>query len=192
MSSASASSASSVSSRADDIDGDVGNDGGEQQRGSWGAFRWNTLSHHFSQGGSSSNTNANGGPSSMDFARNFDVSSPTEESPERAHLRPEDASTDTPDEEEFDDEDPLSGAEEGPLLPGLYKALYPFEPEGTAEMALEEDQIVRVVGRGGGVGWAVVVKDEAHGGGHALVPESYLELVQILEEKATEKGDPEP
>ena len=33
-------------------------------------------------------------------------------------------------------------------------------------MALEEDQVVRVVGRGGGVGWAVVVK---LGGGHALV-----------------------
>jgi hypothetical protein len=66
---------------------------------------------------------------------------------------------------------------ERPLLPGLYRALYVFEPEGTAEMALEEDQIVRVIGRGGGVGWAIV----ARGGdeGHALVPEGYLELVSL-------------
>ena len=31
-------------------------------------------------------------------------------------------------------------------------------------MELEENQIVRVVGRGGGIGWAVVV-DERGGGG---------------------------
>ena len=40
--------------------------------------------------------------------------------------------------------------EEPPLLPGLYRALYAFEPEGTAEMRLDEDQVVRVIGRGGG------------------------------------------
>ncbi|PPQ66832.1 hypothetical protein CVT24_008691 [Panaeolus cyanescens] len=93
-------------------------------------------------------------------------------------------------EEEEEDEG------EDQLYPGLYRALYAFEPEGTAEMRLEEDQIVRVVGRGGGVGWAVVVVPEgeevgevnggvgvlvaegAQGGKatrHALVPESYLE-----------------
>jgi len=85
-----------------------------------------------------------------------------------------------------DDDDDDSGryggveeeiGEERPLVPGLYRALYAFEPEGTAEMALEEDQIVRVIGRGGGVGWAIV----ARGGdeGHALVPEGYLELVSL-------------
>lgn len=70
--------------------------------------------------------------------------------------------------------------EEEPLYPGLYKALYAFEPEGTAEMALKEDQVVRVVGRGGGVGWAVVI-DEREGmpDKHALVPESYLEAVRL-------------
>jgi hypothetical protein len=62
-----------------------------------------------------------------------------------------------------------------PLPPGLYRALYAFEPEGLAEMRLVEDQIVRVVGRHGQlpgqpqgaglgeevqVGWAVVVRDE--------------------------------
>lgn len=60
-------------------------------------------------------------------------------------------------------------------MPGLYRALYAFDPEGTAEMALEEEQIVHVVGRGGGVGWAIVEKE---GGGQALVPESYLELME--------------
>ncbi|KAG6329708.1 hypothetical protein ID866_9381 [Astraeus odoratus] len=66
------------------------------------------------------------------------------------------------------------------LLPGIYRALYAFEPEGTAEMKLEEDQLVRVIGRGGGVGWAVVVKDGLKDNGvHALVPESYLEAVTL-------------
>ncbi|KAF8548509.1 hypothetical protein OG21DRAFT_750859 [Imleria badia] len=66
------------------------------------------------------------------------------------------------------------------LFPGLYRALYTFEPEGTAEMKLEEDQVVRVIGRGGGVGWAVVVKDGLKDTGvHALVPESYLEPVRL-------------
>ena len=73
-----------------------------------------------------------------------------------------------------------------PLYPGLYRALYAFEPEGMAEMELKENQLVRVVGRGGGVGWAVVV-DERGGdeeGGkvqvkHTLVPESYLEAVTL-------------
>jgi len=36
------------------------------------------------------------------------------------------------------------------LYPGLYRAMYTFVPEGMAEIALAEDQIVRVVGRGGG------------------------------------------
>ncbi|KAG8218106.1 hypothetical protein J3R82DRAFT_3627 [Butyriboletus roseoflavus] len=72
------------------------------------------------------------------------------------------------------------GEGEPPLLPGLYRALYAFEPEGTAEMKLDEDQLVRVVGRGGGVGWAVVVKDGLKDTGiHALVPESYLEQVRL-------------
>ena len=34
----------------------------------------------------------------------------------------------------------------------LYRALYVFEPEGTTELGLVEDQIVRVVGRGGRFG----------------------------------------
>lgn len=53
--------------------------------------------------------------------------------------------------------------------------MYPFEPEGTAEMALVEDQRVNVLGRGGGIGWVVVLKSN---GEQALVPEGYLELVR--------------
>ncbi|KZT07359.1 uncharacterized protein LAESUDRAFT_758769, partial [Laetiporus sulphureus 93-53] len=74
-----------------------------------------------------------------------------------------------------DDDDGTYPSQDEPLVPGLYHALFAFEPEGTAEMALEEEQVVRVVARGGGAGWAVVVRDE---GGHALIPESDLELVQ--------------
>jgi hypothetical protein len=55
-----------------------------------------------------------------------------------------------------------------------------------AEMESDEDQIVRVVGRGGGIGWAVVVDerggDELEGKvqvKHALVPEGYLEAVRL-------------
>lgn len=85
----------------------------------------------------------------------------------------------------FSDEEGEGDAEgEPPLFPGLYRALYAFEPEGTAEMRLDEDQYVRVIGRGGGVGWAVVVKDGLKDTGvHALVPESYLELVRLDREE---------
>ena len=95
--------------------------------------------------------------------------------------------------------------EEEPLYPGLYRAMYAFEPEGTAEMRLVEDQIVRVVGRGGGVGWAVVVAPDeeteevnsATEGGHrapkhALVPEGYLEPYKLdweVEEEAAAAVD---
>ena len=82
------------------------------------------------------------------------------------------------------------------LKPGLYRALYAFEPEGTAEMALVEDQIVRVIARGGGVGWAIVERPPEQGdgaivgvggfgleaAGQALVPESYLEPYRLDDE----------
>jgi hypothetical protein len=100
--------------------------------------------------------------------------------------------------------------EEIPLRPGIYRALYVFEAEGTAEMSLAEGDLVRVVGSGG-VGWAVVERgwkpdveehlnvegvapekketDEiAENGsgalglaGQALVPESYLEAWELDE-----------
>ncbi|CAL1701996.1 unnamed protein product [Somion occarium] len=155
------SSSSESSSRHSDIDEDAED---EQRHSSWSPFRWNTLSNHFSWGSRSQNDDI-GGPSHTDFERNFDASSPVDESTDQPY--PEDD-----DQDELEDDYPN---EDEPLVPGLYRALYAFDPEGTAEMALEEEQMVRVVGRGGGVGWAIVEKD---GGGHALVPESYLELVQ--------------
>ena len=48
-------------------------------------------------------------------------------------------------------------------------------------MALEEGQVVKIIARGGGVGWAVVEKED---GEHALVPEGYLELVESDEQQA--------
>jgi len=90
-----------------------------------------------------------------------------DESPEA-----EDASEEDDDESDvYDDSfsEPL-----GELIPGLYRALYPFVAEGAAEMDLTEDQLVNVLGRGGGEGWVVVA---AESGRQALVPESYLDFV---------------
>lgn len=131
----------------------------DQRHNSFSAFRWNTLSTHF-WGGKEGDDPENAGPSRTDFDRNFEQSSPTDK------------------DLDGDEDEDVQPSDDEPLIPGTYRALYSFEPEGTAEMALEEEQIVRVIGRGGGVGWAVVEKGD---GGHALVPESYLELVQAAE-----------
>lgn len=140
----------------------------DQRHSSWSPFRWNTLSSHFWGGKSAEQADDSAaGPSRTDFDRNFESSSPGEEES-------------GPEYEDSYDEEYVPPGEE-PLLPGTYRALFPFEPEGTAEMALEEDQIIHVIGRGGGVGWAIV---ETEGGGHALVPESYIELVQAIEMEA--------
>ena len=135
------------------------------------------------------NAGAAGFPSRMELDRNF------------LEGDSDDADLDD-DEDEYEDDDTTGlvppddvddDYEEDALYPGLYRALYAFEPEGTAEMRLVEDQVVRVIGRGGGVGWAVVIDDkgtaeaaEAEGvpsdlvaPKHALVPESYLEPVQL-------------
>ncbi|KAJ3871640.1 hypothetical protein F5051DRAFT_423086 [Lentinula edodes] len=106
------------------------------------------------------------------------------------------------------EDDSLDSIGEGELIPGQYRALYSFEPEGPSEMKLTEGDIVMVVGRGGGGGWAVVLdkytehspRDVEPGGTtnpnvtskYALVPESYLELIQPDEaadrEAKEEKG----
>ncbi|PSR72515.1 hypothetical protein PHLCEN_2v11615 [Hermanssonia centrifuga] len=124
-------------------------------------FQLNTLSSHFWGGKSGESEESAAGPSRTDFDRNFEAS-PTDENSQE-------------DYDDTEEDDYVPPGEDGPLVSGTYRALYSFDPEGTAEMALEEEQVVHVIGRGGGVGWAIVEKED---GGHALVPESYLELVQ--------------
>lgn len=128
--------------------------------------------------GRTTSTNTTGGtggfPSRGDLDRNFggeddDDSMVVDQEPE-ADVYSDD----------MDDDLDIAADHDSPLVPGLYRALYAFEPEGTAEMRLDEDQLIRVIGRGGGVGWAVVVKDGLKDAGvHALVPESYLEPVRL-------------
>lgn len=190
----SASSTSSTSSNDDGDDPASSSAGGGSSYGfaGWGLGRlsWfgvpSGAGGGASGGGSGSSSGGAGGPSQGDFERNFeDAVSPSYEI--------DDPYASLDDDDDFDDYEDSVGADdqvgegdgednvERPLFPGMYRALYAFEPEGTAEMALEEDQIVRVVGRGGGVGWAIV----ARGGdeGHALVPEGYLELVSLDQEQ---------
>lgn len=194
LSSWSASSASSTSSNDDGDDpSSSGGSGGGSSYGfaGWGLGRLSWFGVRGDGGGATAADGAGpGGPSQGDFERNFeDAVSPSYEI--------DDPYESLDDDDDFDDyEDGVGGGDgfvgdqgeddvERPLLPGMYRALYTFEPEGTAEMALEEDQIVRVVGRGGGVGWAIV----ARGGdeGHALVPEGYLELVSLDREQLGEE-----
>ncbi|KAG8883162.1 hypothetical protein FRB97_007097 [Tulasnella sp. 331] len=82
-------------------------------------------------------------------------------------------------ESDYDEEDP-----DVPFIPGFYKAMYAFEPEGAAEMALEEEQVVRCLGRGGGPGWIIAVREAKDGvgeQGHALVPEGYLDFLRAFD-----------
>lgn len=152
-------------------DDDSDSDG--RRNSGWGGFSWSGFANRLSwtsfNNGKPQPSDGTQLPSKTDFDRNFDASSPAEEKTPFSY--------DGVEEDEDGNYDGTEGDEEegGPLVPGRYRALYAFEPEGTAEMALEEDQLVYVIGRGGGVGWAVVERED---GGHALVPESYLELVE--------------
>ena len=165
-----------------DVSSDDDSDSDGRRNSGWAGFSWTGFANRLSWSslGSGRHQPPEGAelPSKTDFARNFDVSSPAEEKGAFSYDGTDEEGDGNYDGEEEDEE---GGEEEegGPLVPGRYRALYAFEPEGTAEMALEEDQVVHVIGRGGGVGWAVVEKE---GGGHALVPESYLELVEASRE----------
>ncbi|KAF8325647.1 uncharacterized protein EI90DRAFT_3072372 [Cantharellus anzutake] len=59
------------------------------------------------------------------------------------------------------------------LVPGIYRAMYDFEPQGAHEMALQEDQLVYALGNSGGDGWAVVLAEDSDE--RFLVPAVYLE-----------------
>ena len=188
----SASSTSSASSN-DDGDDPASSSAGGSSYGfaGWGLGRlsWFGVRSGAGAAADGGGSGGGGGPSQGDFERNFeDAVSPSYEIDD-----PYDSLDDDDDFDDYEDggDGRAVGEDEGeehvnrPLLPGMYRALYAFEPEGTAEMALEEDQVVRVVGRGGGVGWAIV----ARGGdeGHALVPEGYLELVSLDQEQLGEE-----
>ncbi|GMK54620.1 hypothetical protein CspeluHIS016_0112060 [Cutaneotrichosporon spelunceum] len=57
---------------------------------------------------------------------------------------------------------------------GLYRAAFPFEPEGVNEMAVDVGDLLDVRGRGGGGdGWVVATRLDT--GAEGLVPEGYLE-----------------
>ncbi|KAG2132089.1 hypothetical protein DEU56DRAFT_739651 [Suillus clintonianus] len=137
----------------------------ENDTNGWGGFKWGFQKLQSGWGLGSGSSSSEDFPSRTDFARNFGDGGGDDDESE-VYEEPDEFS-----ENQDDDED------EDMLYPGLYRALYSFDPEGTAEMKLDEDQVVRVVGRGGGVGWAVVVKEDT--GVHALVPESYLEVVKL-------------
>ncbi|KII83328.1 hypothetical protein PLICRDRAFT_47197 [Plicaturopsis crispa FD-325 SS-3] len=156
--SSSSSSSSTASEDLDGVDGEEGDDDG------WGGFKWGfgrLSSWGFGRGSSGGGGGGANGytPSENDFARNFD--SPLDDDDDA--LDGDDGPVDlTPD------------ADEPAPEPGIYRALYAFEPEGVAEMSLTEEQMVKVIGRGG-IGWVIALRDD---GSHALVPESYLELVR--------------
>ncbi|KAG8931494.1 hypothetical protein FRC00_000759 [Tulasnella sp. 408] len=100
-------------------------------------------------------------------------------------------SKDSSNAEDYDDQQ-SSQFDLGPIefTPGVYRALYPFEPEGPAEMALKEDQEVKCLGRSGDDGWLVVVKEVTGTGEviHALVPESYMQLIRPLDNNEMEEA----
>ena len=167
----------------------------------WGTWKWagSKLWGGFGLSGvpSNSRNSASGDdnfPTKSDFDRNFEVSASGDyddyaNSGEHAYADDDDVYSQE-DDAGYPDPDI-------PLVSGLYRALYAFEPEGTAEMRLVEGQIVRIVGRGGGVGWAIAVREGDDVGEsanlgvedglekHALVPESYLELVKADEDEET-------
>ncbi|KAK7455742.1 hypothetical protein VKT23_010774 [Stygiomarasmius scandens] len=164
----------------EDEDEDDGNNGwGSSFKFGMGRLSW-----------SNSNSTSAGYPSQKELARNF---AGMEDSPATSSSEDDDAYYDAEEEAAQDQyQDSYEGEEDPPLLPGYYRALYPFEPEpGSHEIALEEEQIVKVVGRGGGVGWAVVVVGKMGDDGvwrnegegqvekHGLVPESYLEVWRL-------------
>ncbi|KZP06813.1 hypothetical protein FIBSPDRAFT_966119 [Athelia psychrophila] len=177
-----------------DDEEDAGDDeaeaGAEAEADGWNGFKWGfgrlSTWGFGANGGSGPGGDDRGSgpggdfPSHTDSTRNFGEDAIDSSS----------SASDDPDDYYSGEE----GAEEEPLDPGLYRAMYALDPEGTAEMKLAEDQIVRVVRRGGGVGWAVVVrhlpgkdKPEAAAADEvgfeverpALAPESYLELVKL-------------
>lgn len=172
------SAASSTTTSSEDND----QTGWEDEPNGWGTFQW-----AFGRGWDL--PIGKGVPSQSELDRNFTEEPEVYVNEDETEGEEDEGESEYVDaEEDLSERDDDDGEDDDVLLPGIYRALYPFEPEGTAEMKLEEEQLVRVVGRGGGVGWAVVVKEGLKDNGiHALVPESYLELLRLEGEEDAEE-----
>lgn len=134
-------------------------------------------------------------PLHTDFARNF-----SEEAVDSSLSASDDVDTDY---YYSGDDGEGASAEEEPLEPGLYRVLYVFNPEGTRGCASRRTSSCVSWDAGVG-GWSVVVHHPPGGGKevpvaadeagfemerHALVPESYLELVKPdTEDREEEEG----
>ncbi|GJN89915.1 hypothetical protein Rhopal_002904-T1 [Rhodotorula paludigena] len=94
----------------------------------------------------------------------------------------------------YGDEDG-EGPELGEFVPGVYAAMYPFEPELDTEMRLEAGELVSVFERqcAGWVQAGRIVSSQLTGE-VGLVPENYLELVEahphVVEGEWPEEGHP--
>ncbi|EJU05928.1 hypothetical protein DACRYDRAFT_112756 [Dacryopinax primogenitus] len=85
----------------------------------------------------------------------------------------------------YDDEDEEDSFER-PFVPGLYRCLYDFIPEGTAELPMTAGHLYRIVSRCGPIGWVIMVNADGTTG---IVPEGYLTLErgeEDLEEESVE------
>lgn len=79
-------------------------------------------------------------------------------------------------DDEMDDDEDGEEQEEQEDPDGLFRAAYPFEPEGVNEMAVDVGDLLDVRGRGGGGdGWVIAIRLDTSEEG--LVPEGYLEKV---------------
>ncbi|EFI27612.1 hypothetical protein CC1G_14538 [Coprinopsis cinerea okayama7 len=163
--SSTSSNASSTTSGDEEEEETWGDDAGwDSFRMGFGRLSWNTggFVGGGGYGGSAGYGGASGGgggfPSRSDLDRNFMDADDEDydDGPQYGEDQFQDGVDHDMDDGELDGEEEEEMEEEEPMYPGIYRALFAFEPEGTAEVRLVEDQLVRVVGRGGGVGWAVV------------------------------------
>lgn len=70
----------------------------------------------------------------------------------------------------YDDESDISETE---FVPGWYRCLYDFVPEGPAEMAMTAGNLYHIVSRCAVVGWVIAVNEDNTTG---IVPEGYVTL----------------
>jgi hypothetical protein len=154
----------------------------------WEGFQFGVKRLRFDAGQGAEGVEAEGVkrfPSRMYLDRNFldDEAAAEEEEEEEEDEEDEedeDTSCDMESHEGDEEEGEEEAEEEEPLYRGLYRAMYAFDPKGTVEMALVEDHIVRIVGRGGVVGgrlWSTIAIVSVM---DLLVPESYLEPVRLV------------